>query len=151
MLSVTSRYAFRALAHLAQLPEGEMVHGRDLASETDLPANYLSKILLSLRKAGIVDSCRGSGGGYRLQRGPADVTLFDVAKLFDGPVLGDDCLLCPGKACSPDDSCPAHREWSAITDRYSQFLKRTTLRDISQSNPRPEACVLGGAHEFDRP
>jgi Rrf2 family protein len=67
MLSITSQYALRALSHLAR-QSGEAVLGRDLARSVEIPANYLSKVLLTLRNAGLVATARGSGGGYRLSR-----------------------------------------------------------------------------------
>lgn len=76
MLSVTSEYALRALAHLARQP-GEAVLGRDLAHAVEIPANYLSKVLLTLRNAGLVDTTRGSGGGYRLRKPANEIHLID--------------------------------------------------------------------------
>ena len=62
MLSTTSEYALRALACLAGQPQGTDQLGRDLAKAAEIPANYLSKILLALRNAELVDTTRGSGG-----------------------------------------------------------------------------------------
>ena len=82
MLSITSQYALRALSHIAR-QSGETVLGRDLAHSVEIPANYLSKVLLTLRNAGLVDTTRGSGGGYRLRRSAADIRLIDVVELFE--------------------------------------------------------------------
>lgn len=82
MLSITSQYALRALSHLARR-SGEAVLGRDLAQSVEIPANYLSKVFLTLRNAGLVDTTRGSGGGYRLGRPAKDVHLIDVVELFE--------------------------------------------------------------------
>src|SRR5438309_7478785 len=82
MLSITSQYALRALSHLARQTEGAVL-GRDLAQSVEIPANYLSKVLLVLRNAGLVDTTRGSGGGYRLRRPANEVRLIDVVELFE--------------------------------------------------------------------
>src|SRR5258707_15783342 len=82
MLSITSQYALRALTHLAR-QAGEPILGRDLAQSTEIPANYLSKVLLTLRNAGLVDTARGSGGGYCLGRLAHEIYLIDVVELFD--------------------------------------------------------------------
>src|SRR6266567_4176459 len=82
MLSITSQYALRALSHLSR-QAGEAVLGRDLAHSVEIPANYLSKVLLILRNAGLVDTARGSGGGYRLRRPANEIYLIDVVELFE--------------------------------------------------------------------
>jgi len=68
VLSSTSHYALRALGRLAQEPQGRSVLGRNLAREAHVPPQYLSKIMLMLRNAGLVDAARGTRGGYRLLR-----------------------------------------------------------------------------------
>ena len=131
MLSTTSEYALRALAELARLSHGQVMLGRDLASETGIPSKYLSKIMLSLRNAGLVTATRGSGGGYTLQR-PADVIhLMDIVQVFEGPTQGPKCLLRAGHRCSDHDCCTAHEPWSKVRRAYSEFLEKTTLTDIS--------------------
>ena len=67
MITATSEYALRALVYLARLPKDELVGGKELSERQKIPANYLSKVLLTLRNAGLVDATRGFGGGYRLQ------------------------------------------------------------------------------------
>jgi hypothetical protein len=62
MLSATSEYGVRALIRLARLAPGTAMLGRDVAAEAGIPANYLSKILLVLRNAGILATARGTGG-----------------------------------------------------------------------------------------
>ncbi|NIV85762.1 MAG: Rrf2 family transcriptional regulator, partial [Actinobacteria bacterium] len=85
LFSSTATYAVRALAHLAERPADEAILGRDLAELADVPANYLSKILLILKRAGMVEATRGMGGGYRLSRPATEVSLGEVFELFDPP------------------------------------------------------------------
>ncbi len=82
MLSITSQYALRALSHLARQSDGSVL-GRELSQSVEIPANYLSKVLLVLRNAGLVDTTRGSGGGYRLGRPASEIRLIDVVELFE--------------------------------------------------------------------
>lgn len=106
--------------------------GRELAEQARIPANYLSKILLTLNKAGIVEATRGLGGGYRLQRPPADVTLSEVIELFD-PV-GEDtaCFLGGGRLCSSENPCPAHHKWCLVRESYLDFTRNTSLAEIAR-------------------
>ena len=130
MLSTTSQYALRALTELAGQPPGQPMLGRDLAAQADIPANYLSKILLSLRNAGILATTRGSGGGYRLERKPSEIRLIEVVEVFDAPRARPDCLLGEGE-CSDDKACSAHHAWKQIRQSYISFLETTTLAEIS--------------------
>ena len=131
MLSTTSEYALRALAELARLAHGKVMLGRDLAKQTGIPPKYLSKIMLSLRNAGLVAATRGTHGGYTLQR-PADaIHLTDIVQVFDGPTAAPHCLLRDGAKCTDDDCCTAHEYWGKVRRSYMEFLEHTTLIDIS--------------------
>jgi Rrf2 family protein len=109
MLSVTSRYALRALGRLAGTFGKEAMLGRDLANQADVPSNYLSKILLSLNNAGMVEATRGTGGGYRLHRPPQDIRLIEVVELFEGAQKETKCLLDSHATCSNQHPCSAHQ------------------------------------------
>ncbi len=151
MLSATSEYALRALTHLARSSRGQVVLGRDLAAATGIPPHYLSKIMLSLRNAGLVFSTRGTGGGYLLLR-PADaIHLIDVVSLFEGPATWPHCLLRGSKRCSEKDPCTAHQYWGKVRTDYLEFLENTTLEQISQSTSHPSQLTRSNprrrAHE----
>jgi Rrf2 family cysteine metabolism transcriptional repressor len=135
MFSTTCEYALRALVRLAQMPNGDAILGRDLARQAEIPANYLSKILLALRNAGVLATARGTGGGYRLRKPPETIRLIDVVGLFDGARAKPACLL-GGKECSDEDACLAHASWREIREAYVQFLESTTLASIAQAERR---------------
>ena len=131
MLSTTSQYALRALSHLAARP-GEAVLGRDLAESVEIPANYLSKVLLSLRNAGLVATARGSGGGYRLGRPAHEIHLIDVVELFEEiSRTQPPCFLGRTRACSETTPCTAHSSWKALQLAYRTFLISTPLSAIA--------------------
>jgi Rrf2 family protein len=131
MLSITSQYALRALSHLARQSE-EAVPGRDLAKSVEIPANYLSKVLLTLRNAGLVDATRGSGGGYRLRRPAEDIRLVDVVELFEEVSRTKPrCFLGRTRACSEITPCTAHSTWKALQTAYLRFLVSTPLSEIA--------------------
>lgn len=131
MLTTTSEYAIRALTYLARLPEGETMLGRDLAERAEIPANYLSKIMWTLGNSGIIHAARGSGGGYRLNRKPGDIRLFEIVELFDRERANVACFL-GGRECDHDNPCTAHDAWRGVRETYLQFLHTTTLGDVSQ-------------------
>jgi Rrf2 family iron-sulfur cluster assembly transcriptional regulator len=131
VLSTTAEYAIRALLSLASEPDKATL-GRDLAVSSGVPANYLSKILLELKKGGFVQAVRGTGGGYRLGRPPEEVRLMDVVEFVDGSAARPGCFLAGSDACSDDDPCLAHDRWAAVRDQYVAFLETTTLADVSE-------------------
>ncbi|HXK59473.1 MAG TPA: Rrf2 family transcriptional regulator [Acidobacteriota bacterium] len=133
MLTTTSEYALRALVRLAQLPEGQTMLGRELAREAGIPANYLSKILLALRKVGIISATRGSGGGYRLARPADSILLAEVTEIFEGPSRKGFCLLFHDHPCSDEDPCSGHAAWKEVQDARSRFLEQTSLAAIAHS------------------
>jgi len=143
MISTTSQYAFRALIHIAGLPAGTTVLSQDLADATQVPRNYLSKVLLALRNAGFLQSTRGAGGGYRLNK-PADhIYLIDVVELFEGSKAKPTCLL-NNRPCSDETPCSAHRVWRELSMVYNGFLVTTTLATVA--GVASSNAPLPGAH-----
>jgi Rrf2 family protein len=131
MLSTTSEHALRALVHLARLPDGASSLGRDLARQADIPPNYLSKILWALRNAGIVETTRGQGGGYRLARRPVEVFLIDVVEPFERIRSRPGCLLGEKHECDDESACTAHTAWKAVRQTYLDFLTTKTIADVA--------------------
>jgi Rrf2 family protein len=130
MLSTTSEYALSAVAALARLPEGEAMLARELAREVQVPPNYLSKVLSTLSKAGILVGSRGAGGGYRLARSAGDIHLIDIVEVFEGDRARPACLLGGGRECSDQNACPAHESWKKVKEAYVAFLETKTIEDI---------------------
>jgi Rrf2 family iron-sulfur cluster assembly transcriptional regulator len=131
MLSTTAQYALRALSQLAATPADEPVRGRELAARSGVPANYLSKLLLTLGNAGLIEASRGTGGGYRLARKPESVFLAEIVELIDGGVARPQCLLGLRQDCSDANPCCAHQSWRSAKLAYLEFLNTTTLADIA--------------------
>jgi Rrf2 family transcriptional regulator, iron-sulfur cluster assembly transcription factor len=130
------------LVGLARVPDGDAVLGRELARTAQIPANYLSKILLALRNAGILTTARGTGGGYRLRKSAETIRLLDIVELFDGARAKPACLL-GGKSCSDEEPCPAHESWRDIRAAYVDFLESTTLAGIAKADRKTGATPPG--------
>jgi len=130
MISTTTEYALRALTRLAVLPNGHAILARDLAIDAGVPRNYLSKVLLALRNAGILDSTRGAGGGYRLHKPATDIYLMDVVEIFEGRKASVGCLL-NSRACDEKNPCTAHRAWRELNMAYSGFMLSTSIAGLA--------------------
>lgn len=131
LLSTTAEYALRAMLSLAQGGVEKATLGRDLATLSGVPANYLSKILLELKKAGLVQAARGTGGGYRLGRDAAQIRLMDVVELIDREAARPGCFLAGSSSCSDLQPCLAHDKWAEVKNSYVAFLEDTTVADVS--------------------
>lgn len=124
LLPQTTEYALRAALHLAaQHPRS--VSGATLAAAVGAPANYLSKTLSQLVRAGVLASTRGPAGGFRLVDAPEDVTLEQIVRVFStrGPKR---CLLGTGP-CGANPDCTVHAGWAPIGASVDAFLRSTTL------------------------
>lgn len=130
IFGASATHALRALAHLATLPAGEAVLGRDLARAVDVPGHYLAKVLATLARAGLLAATRGAKGGYRLARPAAEIPLVEIVAPFEGARARPGCLLRPGEPCDDDRNCSAHPEWAKVKTAYLGFLESTTLADI---------------------
>ena len=86
-VSAKSDYALRALIEMAAHGEGRAVSAEELGRRQEIPHGFLQAILADLRRAGIVRSQRGQSGGWRLDRPAGDVSVADVIRAVDGPLV----------------------------------------------------------------
>ncbi len=114
-----------------------MVGGQELAASCEIPASYLSKILRTLREAGLVEAVRGVHGGYKLHRTAADIHIVDVVALFEGGQTEPRCLLGEGY-CTEDVACSAHTRYRKVRTAYINFLETTTIKQIAKK--KSEKC-----------
>ena len=129
MLSRTSEYALRALIHLTQHEEDWPISGSRIAAETEIPPNYLSKILGDLVRAGVLESAPGKTGGFRLSGPAKKMTLMAVLAPFEQ----FEHRRCPfgNKECSDANPCNAHTQWKRVIETQQKFLMKTTVYDIA--------------------
>jgi Rrf2 family protein len=137
MLSKTGIHAVRALAALANLPEGDYAGAASLAREIGAPQNYLGKLLQQLARGGIVVSQKGLGGGFRLARPAKRISLFDAVDPFDQIGRWDGCLL-GNPTCSARNACSVHERWGPLRDRYLAFLREVTIADVAGVGKGPK-------------
>lgn len=86
-ISKKSEYALRALLSIARRGGSGPVQITELSEKDRIPVKFLEQILLTLRKADILTSKRGVGGGYMLNRAPDQITVGEIIRLMDGPIL----------------------------------------------------------------
>jgi Rrf2 family iron-sulfur cluster assembly transcriptional regulator len=130
MMSKSGVHALRALAALARLSDGGYAGASEVAATIGAPPNYLGKLLKTLSHEGLVESQKGKGGGFRLARDPATITLLDVMEPVARVNRWTGCFL--GRTnCSDDNPCVLHGRWGKARDTYFQFLRETTVADLA--------------------
>ncbi len=138
MFSQTVEYALRAVTHLAITPD--CVHTTaDIAHATKVPSPYLSKVLQSLQKQGIVTVKRGLRGGYQLTKSPKDLTLFEVVHSVD-PIQRIET--CPLEIASHGKKlCSLHRKMDQAMADMEQAFRTTTLYElVTDPGPSTPLC-----------
>ena len=127
MLSQTVEYALRAMIQLTYVAPGACAT-EDLSRATQVPCAYLSKVLQGLRRAGIVHSRRGVGGGVSLARPPEQITLLEVVNAVEPLRRIATCPL--GLQSHGTRLCPLHRKLDNAYAAVEASFAETTLADI---------------------
>jgi len=127
--SVATKYAIRAVCHLAECCNGHPVQAREIADTLGIPYHFLSKILQELARKGVLSSTKGPGGGFRLVRPPEETTLYDLISVVEGPISDTECML-GLDVCSDEASCPMHDFWKSYRATFRQKMKAISLVDV---------------------
>jgi len=144
-VSTRGDYASRALLSLALHPDQGPTSVRDIADRTGLPQPYLEQNLLALKRAGLVRSKRGVGGGYVLARDPSEHTLSQIVSAVDGPIVaGDFGEPHQNGACDHEGQCVLLSVWADVGQHMRRHLDSFTLADIAEQAQglRPSTPVL---------
>lgn len=142
MLSQTSEYALRAVVCLGASPRQPLTT-RAIADRTQVPYNYLSKVLQVLSKAGMVESQRGQGGGFVLTRSLDDLTMLDVINAVDPLKRIERCPL--GLATHRTRLCPLHRRLDEGIAGIESLFGETTISELlAQADPVHPLCEETG-------
>ncbi len=148
MISQTAEYALRAAVCLAAATDGRLTTPQ-IAEQTCVPAGYLSKVLQSLGRAGIVQSQRGLGGGFRLARDPAQVTILEVINAVDPVQRIASCPL--HLAAHQAQLCPLHQRLDDALAAVEEAFQNTVLSELLDPNaPSRPLCDVPLAALLER-
>jgi Rrf2 family protein len=135
MLSKKSQYAFKALMYLAQNTDKGPVLIAEIARKKKIPLKFLENILLELKKAGVLESKKGKGGGYYFAVPPSQVPMAKIMRLLDGPIALLPCVsLNFYERCKNCDekSCGLHDMMVNVRDATLKVLEKRTMADIAR-------------------
>jgi len=140
-LSARSDYALRAVIELAAATDGGHVTADQLARTQGIPGKFLEAILTQLRRAGLVRSQRGPDGGFWLARPASDISLADVIRAIDGPLVGVRGER-PENLGYTGAAEPLQAVWIALRANERAILEEVTLEHIVTGNLPPSVRKL---------
>jgi Rrf2 family transcriptional regulator, iron-sulfur cluster assembly transcription factor len=129
-LSTKGRYAVMAMVDIGLNGEGRTVSLAEISTRQDISQEYLEQLFVKLRRAGLVQSARGPGGGYRLSRDADDIVIYDVIAAVDEPMKMTRCEGDAVDGCVKGERCCTHDLWSSIGRQVNTFLANVTLDDV---------------------
>ena len=132
--STKSRYALRLMAELARYAPGTTVSLKEISERQNLSLKYLEQIVTPLARVGLVKSERGSQGGYRLTKAPADYTAGEILRAIEGPT-SEQCFPLPF--------------WAGLDEVINQYIDSVTLEQLASQLPavaagKSEGCCSCG-------
>ena len=130
IVSTKGRYALRVMVHFAMHGEGKYIPLSQIADSEGISQKYLESIMTTLSKAGFVDAVHGKGGGYRLNRVPAEYTVGSILKLTEGSLAAVSCTTQGPAACSRATCCQTKPMWDKLDQMIDQFFEGITLADL---------------------
>lgn len=134
-LSTKGRYGLRALIDLAQYSEKEPVPISSIACRQGISERYLEQLMAMLKKAELVKSVRGAGGGYVLARESGEISVGDVLRALEGSLEPVDCAAFHSEdGCEAADSCVTKFVWKKINESIAKTVDEMKLDQLVEES-----------------
>lgn len=128
-LAKLTDYATMLLTLMASEPS-RRYSAQELAERSHLPPATAAKLLKQLARGGLVQSLRGAHGGYRLAKGPEQITIAGIVDVMEGPIAVTSCSVHSGD-CSIEPSCAARANWPLINAAIREALDAVNLAQMA--------------------
>ena len=130
-LTRAADYAVRVMIHLAAAAPGTRASRSDLAGAVECPEQFLSKVLQSLTRAGLVISHRGNTGGFELPPTRRHASVLEIVEAIEGPIRLNVCLNVPGE-CAQASWCPVYPVWMEAQNAMTAVLRNATVDELAK-------------------
>jgi FeS assembly SUF system regulator len=152
-LSSLADYAIVVMSAAARADDAR-VSATDIAVQTGVPLPTAQKLLGRLAVAGLLDSARGTAGGFALARPAEDISLADIVEAVEGPIAMTACVE-EGEGrhdCALESNCRVRPHWGAVNGAIRGALAGVTLTSLSQETPPPPfiASEVEGSRDVSR-
>jgi len=125
-------YSLKALLLLAErYPSSVPIRVEEIAETQDIPENYLRRLLIELKRGGLVASQKGPSGGYLLAKPPSRITMADVVEIVEGDYVPVECLEDSSTNCPREQPCAMRDVWRDVRDTVNTILRTATLQSLA--------------------
>ena len=139
-LTTKGRFAVTAMVDLAMRQNRGPVTLAAISDRQHISLSYLEQLFGKLRRAKLVSSVRGPGGGYNLAQAPQQITVANIVSAVDEPL---DATQCAGKEnCHEERRCMTHDLWATLNEKMHDYLSSVTLADlVAHQSGKPVAVI----------
>ena len=139
-LTTKGRFAVTAMVDLSMRQTRGPITLAAISERQHISLSYLEQLFGKLRRAKLVNSVRGPGGGYNLARPIADITVAAIISAVDEPI---DATQCAGKEnCNDDRRCVTHDRWATLNEKMNDYLGSVTLADVVSHQQGKQVQVI---------
>ena len=129
-LSTKGQYGVRAMFELAKNYNKGPLTIKEIAKRQGVSVSYLEQLMNRLRKSKLIKSRKGPGGGYVINREPAEISVGMILNSLEGPVAITQCLDPTAKGCKRVEGCVARLLWKSLGEKIEDFLDTINLNDL---------------------
>ncbi len=131
-LTTKGRYAIVAMIDIALYTSNTPISLSEISKRQNISLSYLEQLFSKLKTKSLVKSVKGPGGGYKLDRNPSKITLFEIITAVDENM---DQTQCGGAMnCNNDKPCLTHYVWTDLTKQINDYMKGVSLGDVILRN-----------------
>lgn len=137
-LTSKGRYAVTAMIDIALNESSGPITLAVISQRQEISLSYLEQLFAKLKRAGLVNSARGPGGGYCLSREPSEINISDIIHAVDEKL---DARKCEGRAnCQGGGQCLSHELWNDLSEMIDQFLSNVNLQTLLEQRQQKAVC-----------
>lgn len=134
-ITTKGRYGLRALIDLAKYSEIEPVSINSIANRQGISERYLEQLMTLLKKAGLIKSIRGAGGGYVLAKAMSDISVGDVLRALEGSLESVECAgFNQEDSCEAAGGCVTKYVWKRINESINQTVNEISLKQLVEES-----------------
>ena len=130
ILTSKGRYAVETMAEMARLNNGKPVSLSRIAKNQQKSFSYLERLFSQLKKANMIDSVKGPGGGYIFLKDIKDISIYEIILAVDESIKMTNCTKtqnCLGKSTK----CKSHKLWKVLESKIKNYFESITIKDLT--------------------
>ncbi|OJX14044.1 MAG: hypothetical protein BGO77_01620 [Caedibacter sp. 37-49] len=142
-LGTKGRYAVIAMTDLASHAEQKPITLTEIAHRQSLSLSYLEQLFIKLRQKGLVESVRGSSGGYLLAMSPEKIRIRDIILAAEENIKSTQCEAASLQSCrGQSERCLTHNLWAGLEKHILDYLGSISLEDVCARRISSNGCAL---------